>query len=274
MGKFDGILFCTDLDGTLLRNDKTVSKENLAAIEYFKSEGGFFTFITGRMPYYSQSVYDIVRPNTAIGCYSGGGLYDFGKEAYVWTNLLPTNVLLLVQFIEEHVPGVGIQLNTLENAYFSRTNEATEKYANAIKYHHPLCRPEEISSPFAKIVFADTNKQNIAHVEHYLSSHPLARDFTFLGTEAILYEILPKGTHKGKALQKLSEYLSIPIEKTIAIGDYDNDIGMLQQAGLGIAVANATESAKAAADHTTVSNEEHAVARVINGLNSGEITLP
>ena len=46
MGKFDGILICTDLDGTLLKNDKSVSEENLRAIEYFKREGGRFTFVT------------------------------------------------------------------------------------------------------------------------------------------------------------------------------------------------------------------------------------
>ena len=50
MGKFSGILLCTDLDGTLYRNDKTVSDENLDAIEYFKNKGGLFTFITGRVP--------------------------------------------------------------------------------------------------------------------------------------------------------------------------------------------------------------------------------
>ena len=52
MGKFDNILICTDLDGTLFRNDKSISQRNVDAIEYFKSEGGYFTFITGRMPYY------------------------------------------------------------------------------------------------------------------------------------------------------------------------------------------------------------------------------
>jgi len=41
MGKFTGILICTDLDGTLLKNDKTISRENLDAIEHFKGEGGF-----------------------------------------------------------------------------------------------------------------------------------------------------------------------------------------------------------------------------------------
>ena len=60
MGKFDGILICTDLDGTLLRKDKSVSKENIEAIEYFKKEGGLFTFVTGRMPYTSKIIYEKV----------------------------------------------------------------------------------------------------------------------------------------------------------------------------------------------------------------------
>ena len=52
MGKFDGILICTDLDGTILKNDKTISNRNIEAMEYFKKEGGYFTFVTGRMPFF------------------------------------------------------------------------------------------------------------------------------------------------------------------------------------------------------------------------------
>ena len=61
MKKFEGILLCTDLDGTLLRNDKSISRENLDAINYFMSEGGYFTFITGRMPYTSSNIYKTRR---------------------------------------------------------------------------------------------------------------------------------------------------------------------------------------------------------------------
>lgn len=69
MGKFDGILICTDLDGTLLRNDGTISQENLSAIEYFKAEGGYFTFVTGRMPYYAMHICETIKPNVPFGCF-------------------------------------------------------------------------------------------------------------------------------------------------------------------------------------------------------------
>ena len=73
MKKFEGILFCTDLDGTLFDDNKTISKENLDAIEYFKSEGGLFTFITGRPPRITDDIYKAVQPNAPYGCNNGGG---------------------------------------------------------------------------------------------------------------------------------------------------------------------------------------------------------
>ena len=63
------------------------------------------------------------------------------------------------------------------------------------------------------------------------------------------------------------------MENTVAIGDYDNDVGMLKAAGTGIAVANASKFALEAADCVTVSNEEHAIAEVIYGLESGKYTF-
>ena len=79
--KFKGLLFCTDLDGTLYRKDKTISDENKRAIEYFKSEGGLFTFITGRMPYYSHTAYTAIEPNAPFGCINGGGQPQAEREA-------------------------------------------------------------------------------------------------------------------------------------------------------------------------------------------------
>ena len=77
--------------------------------------------------------------------------------------------------------------------------------------------------------------------------------------------------HKGLSLEMLVDYLKLDAKKTVAIGDYDNDIGMLRVAGIGIAVSNASKEALAAADAVTVSNEEHAIARVIHDLESGKL---
>ena len=59
--------------------------------------------------------------------------------------------------------------------------------------------------------------------------------------------------------------------KTIAIGDYNNDVSMIRAAGVGVAVANAVDEAKAVADIVTVSNEESAVAKIIEMIDRGEI---
>ena len=88
MNKFEGMLFCTDLDGTLYTDDKVVSKQNLEAIEYFKAEGGLFTFITGRVPKTAISICDIIQPNAPFGCLNGGGIYDPVENKYLWKSLL------------------------------------------------------------------------------------------------------------------------------------------------------------------------------------------
>ena len=81
---------------------------------------------------------------------------------------------------------------------------------------------------------------------------------------------MTKGTDKGAAISNLCKHLGTDLKRTIAIGDYNNDISMFKQAGVGIAVANACEEALAAADYVTVSNRDHAIARVIYDLESGK----
>ena len=80
MKKFEGMLFATDLDGTLLRKDKTISEENLRAIEYFKAQGGIFTFITGRIPAGAKEILKMVTPNAPFGCINGGGIFDRNRD--------------------------------------------------------------------------------------------------------------------------------------------------------------------------------------------------
>ncbi len=272
MGRFDGILICTDLDGTLLQRDKSVLEKDAAAIEYFKAEGGLFTFVTGRMPFYVRDIYDVVHPNAPIGCINGGGLYDFGKGEYLWTQELSRDVLELVEYADRAIPDLGIQVNTFDVVYFCRENEAMKEFRAETGLPNITCDYREVSAPIAKILFGDHDEDKILRLAALLGAHPRAGEYDFIRSDKMLYEILPRGIHKGVALLQLARLLGIDPSRTVAVGDYNNDIGMLRQAGLGIAVANATEETKAAADHVTVSNAEGAIAHIIAAL--GEGTLP
>ena len=271
MGKFDGVLICTDLDGTLLKNDKSISKENRAAIEYFKAEGGYFTFITGRMPYYASDFYHAIKPNAPIGCINGGGLYDFEKQEYIWKQELPREAVELVKAVDAALPGVGIQVSAFFRSYFCKDNVTMERFRKITKLPNLRGEYDAIPEPMAKVLFGTDEEEEIRQVEQVLRSHPLAGNFDFIRSEKSLFEILPKGIGKGNAITKLSQHLALDINKTIAIGDYNNDISMFHAAKVGVAVANACPDALAAADYITVSNEEHAVAQIISDLEQGKL---
>jgi len=87
--------------------------------------------------------------------------------------------------------------------------------------------------------------------------------YTTVKSTEFYYEILNKEASKGNALKKLAAHLNIPIEETMAIGDNENDLSMIEAAGIGVAMGNATDSVKAAAQVETTSNDEDGVAEIL-----------
>ncbi len=269
MKKFEGMLFCTDLDGTLYTTDKMVSKENLDAIEYFKSQGGLFTFITGREPKTAKDICKTISPNAPYGCLNGGGIYDYVQDKYLWKIALSQEAMELVAFTDEQMPTMGILLNTEEEIIFSKDNSAMEWFRAVTGVPKNSRHYRNVKEPILKVVFAHENGNELDKLARLLTAHPLADGFDFIRSEFRLFEILPKGSSKGNVLCKMAELLNINMEKTIAVGDYNNDISMVSRAGLGFAVANAVDEVKAVADHITVSNNENAIAAIIEGLDKG-----
>ena len=168
MNKFKGILICTDLDGTLLTDNSTVSKENLDAIDYFKSEGGKFTFITGRMPFFATDFYRQVGANTPFGCINGGGVYDCDGNRYIWKNPIDRSVLELVEYIDKKVEGIGIQINTFERIHFSRNNDAQERFRRITGAENITTDYYDVEEEIAKILFVDFDSKKLALVKELL----------------------------------------------------------------------------------------------------------
>lgn len=271
MGKFDKILICTDLDGTLLKKDKTISDENIKAIEYFKSEGGYFTFVTGRTISTVDEMYKKVRPNAPIGCLNGGGVYDKEKETYLFKMPAHRDILKLIECVDKNVDEAGILLHTFEKIYFSKENAVTDWFSKIIGAKPIVKHYNEIDEDFAKVIFCFENEETYVKMKDLLENHPLKDNFEFVRSEQHLFEILPKGSGKGVSVEKLSEILGT--DKTIAIGDFYNDISMFEEAKVGIAVSNACKEAIDCADYVTVSNEESAIAKVIFDIEKGNIEV-
>ncbi len=273
MGKFDGLLFVTDLDGTLVKDDKTISKKNIEAIEYFKKEGGIFTFLTGRLPHGAIRVYEWIKPNAPCGCINGGGIYDYKTNKFLWSVELPKSALELVEYVDVNLPSVGIEVNLHDKIYFCKKNASTERHRNNEGYPDLSCHYRDVKEPIAKILFAEEKEETITRLMEMLRKHPSSGEFDFIRSHEEYYEILPKGVSKGRLVEKLAELLNIDIKNTIAAGDNNNDISMFESAGIGIAVLNASEAAKQAADYVTVSNEEDAIARIIEDIERGKYPI-
>ena len=269
MGKFDGYLLGTDLDGTLLRKDKTISDENKAAIEYFKSEGGIFTFFTGRLPIGARPVLEHITPNGYVGCANGAGIFDAKTEKLIWSMTLADGVKDLLAYVDEHLPEVGFEVTT-DQIYFSKKRPQTEKHR--IDEHLPdiVCDYRTFDEPIVKILFG-VDARLVDKLIETINSHPNAGLFDYIRSDHEYFEILPKGASKGALLKKIAELHGIDMKKTIVAGDNDNDVSMLEVAGRGVAVSNASPAAKKAANYHTVSNEEHAIARIVKDLEEGKL---
>lgn len=272
MGKFDGILLCTDLDETLLSTDKTISKANLEAIEYFKNEGGKFTFVTGRVPQGAKVLLDTIRPNAPIGAFNGAGIFDFDKNEIIWGLYLDKKALDILDFVVDRIPETGFVVCTDNRVCFSRRNFRTDRYRQIEHLPEDNTHHRDITEPIKKVVFvaeADTIKK----VRELILANDFGDEFDFIQSDAHYYEILPAGASKGTGLLKLAEILGISQDKTIAAGDNENDISMIKEAKIGVAVGNALDCVKEVADVVTVTNDEDAIAKIIYDLESEKLKI-
>lgn len=270
MGKFDGMLLCTDLDDTLLTDNKQVSEKNRKAIDYFKSEGGLFTFSTGRVPMGARLILEYVVPNAPIVCFNGGGIYDFSENKMLWSRKLDSDAISAVEYVDRRLDFVGIEICTEEKIYFSKINAKVREHQvleklpdNDLDYH-------DIPEVWQKVLFM-TEEHELNTVRRTISESPFADKYTFVQSSPWYYELLPKNSTKGDGLIQLGKLCGIDRSHIIAVGDNENDLEMVKMAGVGIAVENAIPIVKNSADYVTADNNSDAIAKVIYDLENGTI---
>lgn len=251
MGKFDGLLICSDYDGTLAYKG-SVSEENFEAIRYFREHGGSFTLATGRYPssIIRRMGADFLRPTPVI-CMNGGILYDVAREQVLFAEELPDGYRKTVL---EATRWQGIRdIRLFPNRDLPLIQFLPEE-RDALK--------EAWDQPLIKVVLhVDTEVSD--EVRNRLREL-LSDDFTVERSWLNGLEIYGSSYGKGVAARSLCRMLGK--ETLIAVGDYENDLSMIREADIGVAIGDAIPAVKEAADQVTATAKDHGVARLIYSL--------
>lgn len=265
MALFDGILLVSDVDATLLDEQKNIPVQNLEAIERFKTLGGAFTIATGRTHITCDSIAARAGVNAPVIVYNGGGVYDRAAQRFLWRRMLHRDELIApFRAMMARHPDVGVEINAGNAAML--VNPTAPVDPNILRGGFPYVRADIADAPaeWFKIMFNAPEKAILQALEpeaRTLLAPFLAQGCSLTYSGESYLELLPAS--KGAALEQMARACGYARENVVAVGDYDNDLEMIRWAGLGVAVANAQPYVREAADAVVCSSNEGAIAQAI-----------
>lgn len=260
---FDGVLLASDYDGTLVPSTKQVTDGVKRAIMFFIAKGGRFTVSTGRS-YLGFHSYSEQYINAPVLLANGGMVYDYAARRIVAFDGIGEEGIAPMRRIARAFPHLAIELYPFERGYVIHPSPHAERHFTSQRIPFtPIDDPEGAPRPWAKAMLGGT-REDIAGAQAFLAEH--CPELSFLPTDGEYLEVLRRGVDKGSALRGLADSLGIDRAHVYAVGDGYNDVEMLRQAARAFVPANADPYALACADFVVRSNEEDAVAHVIEIL--------
>ena len=252
-----------DLDGTLTNSKKEISPRNLRTLLRLQQSGVRLVLASGRPTYGIVPLAEQLQMkenNGYILSYNGGEIIDWSTGELLYKNLLPDDVLpILYQTATDNRQTIL----TYDNECILTENPndpyvQKEAFLNKMQVRRVENFLQEIPLPLPKCLIVGEPEQ-LMKTEAELSLR-LQRQISVYRSEPYFLELVPLGIDKKRSIAVLSEKLGITREEVAAMGDGYNDLSMIKYAGLGIAMNNAQEPVKAAADYIAPSNDEDGVA--------------
>ena len=257
-------LVASDVDGTLLRSDETLSPRNLAAVNRVV-EKSLFVIATGRPPRITHPIAEMLGHHGVAVCSNGAVTLDLRDESIIDTRLLsPAAAAAACEAIRSVLPDVGFAIDSLDGFGHEPPYQPMFDIGRKVTIA-PL--QELIRKPSLKILFrhpsmdAEVLRALVKAVGDYGT-------ITYGSTANVpqsrtLIEVMAHGVSKAAALQRICDHHDISVEDTIAFGDMPNDIEMLAWAGHGVAMGNGHDDTKAVADEITLTNDEDGVGVIL-----------
>jgi Cof subfamily protein (haloacid dehalogenase superfamily) len=258
-------LVATDLDGTLLHSDGTVTDRTREVLDALDARGVTVVFVTGRPIRWMDALWDHVGDLGLAICSNGGIVYDVPGRSVAEARTIPRHIgLKVADLVRTAIPGSLFAL---------------EKTAGFGKEPTFLPSPEDADNPELTVgpleeIFDDSVVKLLAlHLEmapdeywaqvEQLVGHSVTTTWSSVGS---LVEMSGAGVTKASTLQLICAERGIAAEDVVAFGDMPNDIPMLEWAGTSYAMANGHPTAIAAADHVAPRNDQDGVAQVLEEL--------
>ena len=258
-------LLATDLDGTLLKNDKTISINTINTIHEMINGGHYFVITTGRPFFRITKVLeelDIINDKNICICNNGGLIITTDGSKILHKERLDDNSIPeLVDLAIKHKVNILVYQEDYIITDYLDERVSMLKDQPCVKIIDGNKEDLKKLTEVYKIVFNGDNDVLIK-LRNSLPNEYLDK-YNFVMSGDNFLEINKKTVDKGSGLLKLISILNIDIKDTYAIGDEENDLSMIKTAGVGCAVSNANIKVKNAAAYITLSNEEDGVANLI-----------
>ena len=270
-------LLFTDLDGTLLTDSKEISDIDMAAINAMIAAGHKFVMTTGRPLASVKRIaekYGFLKPGFFLVSFNGGLIYDCGTGESILTRRISVDQ---VKFImdEAHKQGMHAHTYAGDLVVSEYETEQLKTYCSSMQMDYIVV--DDIRKYFGEsgpinVVIKPPIKVNIITPFEHSSLVDFRAEMRAYTADK-LFDVFSKPemlefshmlSNKGEAVRYMAEFYDQPIENTIAVGDEENDCPMIEAAGVGVAMANASEAPRKCADYITRRDNNHSgIAEVI-----------
>ena len=255
------------MDGTLLTSEKKISENTKKALKEAEAKGVKVVLASGRplsgITRYLEEL-DLFKGDDYVLSFNGGIVINSKTEEVVTSSLLKGSDLKAIYNISKeldiniHAFSVKEGLITPKMSQYTQHECDINGIEATIKDFNEIENDEDI----VKVMMIDPQEKLDKAIEKLPKD--LYDKYSVFKSAPFFLEFTNKDVDKGKGLKKLGDYLGIKQKEIIACGDAGNDLSMVKFAGLGVAMENATDDVKQAADYITLSNDKDGIAHVVN----------
>lgn len=265
-------LLAFDLDGTLLNNAHEISPANRQAILDLVGKGSLIAIATGRSVVSVREIVADLEIDAFALALNGSyieHLQKSGKKTLRRAVLRREVVRQAFHFAQEQgVTFIASNEFGSDRVIFNEKQELVQEFLiqrSDLRILNPDAMWENINNSsieYLKLAFTDRNVEKLNELQQLLSEEGINSFFS----DQYYIEITPPNVNKGNALTYICEYLDIPLKNTVAFGDQENDIELIQVSGVGVAMGNAASHVQRVADFVTDTNDQDGVAKFLANM--------